>query len=139
MPPDEARRKAAEIIDRIKRGLDPVSAAPAAEPTVADLAERCMEAHVKVNCRPNAVESLGRLMRFCILPELGGLRLSEVDRPHYSALHHKMRDKPQQANTMVGVIAWMFRLAEAWGMTQPRPNLCRSVRRYRETPRELCS
>ena len=41
-----------------------------------------MEAHVKVNCRPNTVASLGRLMRLYILPELGGIRLSEVDRPH---------------------------------------------------------
>ena len=136
MPPDEARRRAAEVIDRIKQGLDPVPAPPAAEPTVADLAERYMEAHVKVNCRPNTVESLGRIMRQYIVPELGGLRLSEVDRPHISALHHKMRDKPCQANAVVGVIARMFRLAEAWGMAPPRPNPCRSIRRYAETPRE---
>ena len=136
MPPDEARRRAAEVIDRIKRGLDPVPAPPAAEPTVADLAERYMEAHVKVNCRPNTVGFLGRIVRLYIVPELGGLRLSEVDRSHVSALHHKMRDKPSQANATVGVISRMFRLAEAWGVTPPRPNPCRSVRRYRETPRE---
>ena len=90
----DAWRKAEEIIDRIRRGLDPVSAPPATKPTVADLAERYMEAHVKVNCRPNTVESLGQIMRLYILPELGGLRPSEVDRPLVSALHHGMRDKP---------------------------------------------
>ena len=36
----------------------------------------------------------------------------------------------------MGVLANMFRLAEAWGMTPPRRNPCRSVRRYRETRRE---
>ena len=115
MPPDEARRKAVEVIDRIKQGLDPVPPPPAPEPTVADLAERYMEAHLKVNCRPATVENFGRVVRFYILPELGGLKLSEVDRPQVSALHHKLRDKPYQANATVMVLAKMFRLAESLG------------------------
>ncbi len=62
---------------------------------------------------------------------LGGLRLSEVDRSHVSALHYKLRDKPVQANGAVGVVSRMFRLAVAWGMTTTRPNPCRSVTRYK--------
>ena len=53
-----------------------------------------------------------------------------------SDLHFKMRDKPYQANQTVSVLAKMFKLAEAWGMTPPRRNLCRSVRRYKEHRRE---
>ena len=136
MTPDEARRMAVEVIDRIRQGLDPLPEPPAPEPTVADLAERYMEAHVRVNCRPGTVETFGRVVRFYIVPELGGLKLSEVDRSHVSALHHAMRDRPSQANATVMVLAKMFRLAEAWGMTPPRRNPCRSVRRYKETPRE---
>ena len=133
---DDARRKAVEVIDRIKQGLDPVPPPPAPEPTVADLAERYMEAHVRVNCRPKTVDTFGRVVRLYIVPELGGLKLSEVDRPHVSALHHKLRDKPYQANATVMVLAKMFRLAEAWGMTPPRRNPCRSIRHYKETRRE---
>ena len=136
MPPDEARGKAVEVIDRIKQGLDPVPPKPAPEPTVADLAERYLEAHVKVNCRPKTVENWERVVRVYILPELGGLKLSEVDRPQVSALHHKLRDKPYQANATVMVLAKMFRLAEAWGMTPPRRNPCRSIKYYKETRRE---
>ena len=47
LTPDDARRKAALAIDRIKQGLEPVPPAAAPEPTVADLAERYMEAHVQ--------------------------------------------------------------------------------------------
>ena len=136
MAPDEARREAAAVIDRIKRGLDPEPPEPAPEPTVAELAERYMEAHVRVNCRPGTVEAFERLVRLYVVPELGDLPLSEVDRPHVLALHHKLRDKPYQANQAVTVLARMFRLAEAWGMTPPRRNPCRSVRRYRENRRE---
>ena len=133
---DAARRKAVVMIDRIKRGEDPVPPKPAPEPTVADLAERYMGAHLEVNCRPGTVETFGRVVRLYILPELGRLKLSAVDRSHVSALHYKMRDKPYQANQTVGVLAKMFALAEAWGMTPPRRNPCRSVRRYKEHRRE---
>ena len=50
---DEARKQAAVVIDRIKRGEDPMPTPPAPEPTVADLAERFMRVHVKVNCKPS--------------------------------------------------------------------------------------
>ncbi|MYH38780.1 MAG: tyrosine-type recombinase/integrase [Rhodospirillaceae bacterium] len=129
MTAEEARKKAAEIVDRIRRGEDP--AAPVSkEPTVADLAARYMDAHVKRNCRPGTVEVVGRLLDRHILPELGGLKLGEVDRSHAAALHYRLRDTPSQANQAVGVLSRMFRLAVAWGMTPARPNPCRSVKRY---------
>ena len=136
MTTEEARRKAAGIIDRIRRGEDAIPPPPVAEPTVADLAECYMTAHVAVNCRPGTVESFGRLLRLYILPELGGLKLTEVDRSHVSALHHKLRGKPSQANQAVSVFSKMFKLAMAWGMTPARPNPCRSVKRYRARSRE---
>ena len=134
--PEAARRRAVEMIDRIKRGEDPAPAEPEAELTVAGLADQYMQAHVEVNCRPGTVEALGRIVRLYVVPELGRLPVSAVDRPHIAALHHKMRSKPYQANLTMHVIAKMFRLAEAWGLIPPRRNPCRSVRRYREHRRE---
>ena len=123
---EEARRKAAETIDRIRRGLDPVPPPAPPEPTVADLAERYMTAHVEVNCRPGTVNQYRSLLALHILPELGGLRLSEVNRSHASALHYRLRDNPNRANQAVGLFSRMFKLAMAWGMTPARPNPCRS-------------
>ena len=133
---EEARREAAVVIDRIKRGEDPHPPAPAPEPTVADLAERYIQSHVEVNCRPNTVEVFRRVVKLYIAPELGALALSAVGRSHVSALHYKLRDKPYQANQTVSVLAKMFKLAEAWGMTPPGRNPCRRLRRYRERRRE---
>ena len=130
MTAEEARRRAAEIIDRIRRGEDAVPPPPVKEPTVADLAARYMEAHVKVNCRPATAEVFGRLLKLYIRPELGEFKLTKVDRSHVSALHYKLRDKPSQANQAVGVFSKMFKLAVARGMTPARPNPCRSVKRY---------
>ena len=134
--PDEVRKDAAAVIDRIRRGEEPFPPPETPEPTVAELAERYMTAHVYMNCHQKTVETFGRAVRLYIVPELGHLKLSEVDRSHVSDLHYKMRDKPAQANQTVGVLAKMFRLAEAWGMTPPWRNPCRSVRLYRKNRRE---
>ena len=57
---DEARRRAARIVNRIKAGEDPVAeplpARLAGGPTVADLAARYMEEHVAVRCKGSTAE-----------------------------------------------------------------------------------
>ena len=73
---EDARLKAAAMIDRIRRGRDPVPPPAPEEPTVADLAERFMAAHVAVNCKPGTVKNYRSLLRLCILPDLGDLRPS---------------------------------------------------------------
>ena len=129
---EDARRKAAEMIDRIRRGLNPAPPPAPPEPTVANLAERYMTAHAEVNCRPGTVKQYRTLLRLHILPELGGLKLSEVNRSHASALHYRLRDNPNRANQAVSMVSRMLKLAMAWGMTPARPNPCRSVKRYKE-------
>ena len=136
LAPEAARREAAAVIDRIRRGEEPFPPAPERKPTVADMAARYMTAHVEVNCRPGTVEMFRRVVDRYIVPELGHLALSAVERSHVSDLHFKMRDKPCQANQTEGVLAKMFRLAEAWGMTPARRNPCRSVRHYKKNRRE---
>ena len=133
---DQARKEAAAIIDRIKRGMDPIPAPPAPELTVAGLAERCMSAHAKVNCRPKTVELYRHAINSYIVPELGSLAIGAVDRAQVMALHYKLRDKPYQANHVLGVLSKMFSLAEAWGMAPPGSNPCRSVHKYKKHRRE---
>ena len=133
---DQARKQAAALIDRIKQGEDPVPPPPAPEATIADLAERYMQAHVAVNCRPSTMKLCRRIVTAYILPELGELPITAVDRARVSSLHYKFRDRPNQANRTVDVLSKMFHLAEAWGLTPPRQNPCRSVRRYKGRRRE---
>jgi len=76
LTPDEARRQAAGVIDRIKRGLAPFPAPVAPELTVAGLAERYMQGHVKVNCREGTQASYRCMIERHILPALGDLPVS---------------------------------------------------------------
>ena len=134
--PDQARKQAAAIIDRIKRGEDPVPAPPRPEPTVADLAERFMRAHVAVNCKASSAEFYRLTLDKHILPALGAMPVRSVERAHVTALHHVLRDRPVMANRVIDILSKMNSLAEAWDLRPAGKNPCRSVRRYKEEKRE---
>ena len=136
--PDQARRKAAQMIARIKAGEDPDPEAtkkPPA-PTVAELAERYLVEHVQVRCKPRTVEACRWLVKKFVLPDLGNMAVDEVEREHISDLHHKHRNTPYQANRILEVVRKMFNLAEAWGMRKDAANPCRFVQKYKEKKRE---
>ena len=133
---DEARKQAAVVIDRIKRGEDPMPAPPEPELTVADLAERFMRVHVKVNCKPSTAATYRGHLDCHILPALGEKAVGAVGRGEVAALHHRLRDTPPTANAVVRTISTIFHLAEAWELVPPGRNPCRSVRHYKEHARE---
>ena len=130
---EEARKRAAVAIDRIKRGEDP---APAPEPTLADLAKRYLRVHVATHCAEETARRYRTILDRDILPKLGGKRLDEVTRFDVAELHRVLRTKPSTANRAVKILSKMFSLAEGWGWVAPDVNPCRSVHRYRETARE---
>ena len=57
-------------------------------------------------------------------------------RPDIAALHHGLRDKPYQANRVLGVLSKMFNLAEVWGLRPDGSNPTRHVQKYKEHKRE---
>ena len=67
---EEARKQAACLIDRIKRGEDLSAAAPGAKPTVAGLAERFMRTHVEKHLKPASVGAYRTVLDKHILPAL---------------------------------------------------------------------
>ena len=133
---DEARKQAALIIDRIKRGEEPVAEPPETEPTVAGLAERFMRTHVEKHLKPASASAYRTVLDKHILPALGGMGLDEVGGAEVTALHHGLRDTPVLANRAVHLLSRMFTLAEAWELVPPGRNPCLSVRRYRTRKRE---
>ncbi len=133
---DEARKRAAVVIDRIKRGEDPVPAPPEPELTVSELSEHFMRVHVKVHCKPSTAAKYRLVLDKHILPVLGGMSISEVGRGEIAALHHRLHDTPAMANGTVNILSKMFSLAEAWDRIPPGRNPCRSVRRYKMRSRE---
>ncbi len=138
--PEEARRRAALIIARIKAGEDPVPEPPAAkrpdEPTVAELAARYLEEYAEEHCKTNTVRAYRRMAKKHIVPALGKRPLSLVRREDVRDLHYAMRETPVQANRTLDLLSRMFNMAESWGLTPEGSNACRGTTKYRQQPRE---
>ena len=130
------RSEAAVAIDRIKQGEDPRPPKPAPEPTVADLAARCVSVRFGVRCKPATAKHYKMALDRHVLPVLGTMPLSEVGPKEAAALHHRMRGMPAMANRAVWVLSRLFVMAETWEMVPPGRNPCRHVRYYREKSRE---
>ena len=75
---DVRRREAATIIDRIKRGENPVPPELEPEPTVGDLASRCVRAYVNVRCKPKTVKLYRTAIDRHIVPALGTMAVKDV-------------------------------------------------------------
>ena len=133
MSPDEARKRARSAIDRLKRGEDPF---PPPELTVAELAGRYLRTHVAVRCKPSSARLYELALRRHILPVLGAKPLGAVGRGDAAELHRLLKDSPHMANRAARVLSGMYRQAESWGLVPPGSDPCRSVRYYREPPRE---
>ena len=137
---DEARRRAARIVNRIKAGEEPVAeplpARLAGGPTVADLAARYMEEHVAVHCRASTAEGIQGLLDKYIVPEFGRLPLLAVERDRVVAFHARLSGVPYAANRAVAVFSRMYGMAASWGMVADGTNPCRGVRKFPTRPRE---
>ena len=130
------RREAAAVIDRIKRGEEPIPPKPAPAPTVADLAARCVSVRFGVRCKPATAKAYKMALDRHVLPALGRMSIVEVGPEDVAAVHHRMRDMPSMANRAVWVLSRLFVMAETWEMVPPGRNPCRHVRYYREKSRE---
>ena len=103
---------------------------------MAGLAERYLEKHVAMHCKPKTAALYRTALDLHILPALGEKALGEVGREDAAELHHRLRDTPYMANTAAGVLSKMYRLAESWELVPRGSNPCRSLRYYREHTRE---
>ncbi|MYG65308.1 MAG: tyrosine-type recombinase/integrase [Gammaproteobacteria bacterium] len=144
--PDQARRDAVEAISALKSGR-PVSKEEGNEPTVADLAERYLREYVAVFTKKTTGDLYRHILGKNILPVLGSLKVSAVEKDDILSFQYGLRDTPTTANRALDVLKKMFGLAELWEMIPSGGSPCRSVRRYRRdakperflTPEELAS
>ena len=138
--PEEARRRAALIIARIKAGKDPVPEPLAVKrpdgPTVAELAARYLKEYAEEHCKPNTVTAYRRRTEKHIVPALGKRPLGGVRREDVRELHYAMRSTPVMANRTLDLLSRMFNMAESWGLVAEGSNPCRGLTKYRERPRE---
>ena len=135
---EEARRRAALLIARIKAGGEvvPKPLSPRAGPTVAELAGRYMAEHVEVRCKPRTAAAVRAALGTHVLPALGKIPLASLERSQVAALHRGLHETPAAANAALRVLSSMFEAAGDWGLVAEGTNPCRGVAQYPRRRRE---
>ena len=135
---DEARRRAAHIIARVKAGgeavPEPVRKAPG--PTVAGLAGRYLAEYVDVRCKPATAKRFRSVLRRHVLPAFGKLPLASLERAQVAGLHRGLHETPAAANAALRVLSSMFGAAGERGLAPEGTNPCRGVAPYPVRRRE---
>ena len=103
---------------------------------MAELAERYLEEHVAVRCKPRTVEGYRRVVRKHILPALGCRPALAVTHRDVVELHHGLSEFPATANRAVATLSRLWNAAEDRGLVPEGSNPCRLVERNRERRRE---
>ena len=133
----EARRRAALIIARIRAGDEPVPEAQKTETiTVAALTARYLREHVAVRCKPTTAAQYRLAIERYIVPALGTIPVSSLRRAQVADLQHALSDRPTMANLVVAMLSRMIDHAMAWGVAGEISNPCRFVPKYRTRRRE---
>ena len=117
--PEEARRRAALIVARIKAGEDPVPEPIAVKladgPTVGELAERYLEKHVAVRCKPRTESMYRLIVAKYIMPEFSRRPALAVGHKEVTEFHHALNTKPVMANQVVDTLSRIYNAAEDRG------------------------
>ena len=123
LTPDEARKRAKEILGDVARDKDPIAERKAkrSEEPFRKLAEGYIRDHAAIKCKPRTQEEYNRLLRLHILPALGSKSASQVTKAETSRLHAGMAKKPSAANRCLSLIDAIWNRAVKPAKSVPCP------------------
>jgi integrase len=138
---EEARRKAQTILMAVrKRALEPapwsIRRSKSGILYFGEAAERYLTEFAKPRKKPKSLRADRRNLELHILPRIGNLRLSQIDRPLLIKLHASQQETPIAANRCLALISHIFSMAEKWGITAAGSNPCRGIDRFPEVFRD---
>lgn len=134
---EQARIIAQQWLADITHGKDPSAERQTLRinPTLSDLAKRYMADHAPRKKATSSKEDQ-RLWNQYILPILGSLKVSSINRDDILKLHHSLQHISTTANRVFSLLSKALNLAELWGYRPDHTNPCRHVKKYTEKKRE---
>lgn len=134
---EQARSIAQQWLLQISQGKDPSmeKQEPRAIPTVKELADQYMREHGPRK-KKSSLKGDQVLWEKHILPTIGALKVTSLDRSDIAKLHHSLQHIPIAANRVLSLLSKVFNLAELWGYRPNHSNPCLHVKKYKENKRE---
>jgi integrase len=136
--PERARARAKVILGLVAHGHDPADQKTTERgvPTVADLANRYMNEHVKAKRKTGTAEFYRDILDRIVKPVLGTAKADKLARLQVGRLHSSLADTPFQANRVLAVIGSMYAFAVRSGIVAEGTNPARRIEKFKETRRE---
>jgi integrase len=135
-----ARAEALRLMRDVDQGGDPLGEYQEvrAAPTVGDLLDRYAREYLSetsTRLRPASKKQYLNLVANHIRPNLGKLKVADVEYSHVDAMHQKITNTaPTTANRALAVASKIFSLGIQWKMIDRNP--CQGVQRNQETKRK---
>ncbi|MCY4559471.1 MAG: integrase arm-type DNA-binding domain-containing protein, partial [Chloroflexi bacterium] len=108
---DEARKRAAHIIARIKAGEEavPEPLIRKAGPTVNEVCARYLAEYVSVRCKPATAALYRSVINRHVLPALGRAPIAALSRARVAEFHESLYETPAVANMALRILSSMYR------------------------------
>lgn len=132
---EQARSIAQDWLADVRKGKDPTAEKAAARdaPSMKDLCAKFIEDYSTPKNRAGTVRNnRGNIDRH-IIPNLGALKVRDVNRSDVSGLITQMKKTPVTANRVLSCLRKMFNIAEVWGFRVDGTNPCRHIPKYPES------
>jgi integrase len=123
LTPDEARKRARAMLNRVFDGGDPAGEREARkhELTVADLLRDALAKHWRAKRKPSTAKAFGETIERTLIPEFGAIRLSALTRKRIREWHATQTHRPRQANLEVAILRKALSLAVADELIRDNP------------------
>ncbi len=137
MTSEQARNIAQIWLLEVSQGKDPSAEKQESRenPTLRELAAKYMREHAPRKKASSSKEDQ-RLWDQHILPTLGRLKVSSIERSDISKLQHSLQHLSTTANRVLSLLSKALNLAELWGYRPNHSNPCLHVKKYKENKRE---
>lgn len=136
--PDEARRTARDLLQKIGQGFDPLSARSAerASLSFSEASALFIAEHVTTKRKGTTAAAYEDLLARLVEPSLGSKKLAAISRADLARLHNGLRGKPATANKMLAVVGSLFGWAMKHGHVDEGPNPASRIEKFPERSRE---
>lgn len=113
LTPEEARRAAKRVLARVANGEDPAADRSHArrEPTVRDVLMTALEQHWWPKRRASTAKVFEEMINRTLIPQFGGVRLSDLTRAEIRRWHAQQTNRPRAANHELAVLRKALSLA----------------------------
>jgi len=134
----QARKKAADILNEARKGNDPTAELKALKQAVivSEALERFYSEHVRCKLKPSSIENYEILKRVHLEPAFGEMRLKDVTRNRIEKFHSKFAHQPASGNKQLAVLSKFFNWCEANELIDQGSNPCKHIPKFKEQSRE---